>query len=113
MSEARESTVERMLRTRIQSIGGFTIKLAPTERGVPDRLVIMPGGAMHLVELKTTAGRLSPIQSHWHGKVRDIGVEVYTLYGPNEVAQWVRDRCDEGFTKSRRARVTRRQREVI
>lgn len=86
-----EAQLEAYFVKKVRLAGGYTIKLAPTERGVPDRLVIRPGGYMHLVELKTETGRLSRIQSYWHNHIRsNFGVRVYVLHGRKEIDSWVR-----------------------
>lgn len=84
-----ESHLEAVFSKRVRKMGGYTIKLAPTERGVPDRLAVFPKGRMFLVELKTEKGRLSPLQVHWHGRMADRGVRVYTLYGEAQIKEWV------------------------
>jgi hypothetical protein len=85
-----ESHLESFFRKRVRLLGGYTVKLAPTEAGVPDRLVIMPGGRMCLVELKTLTGSVSPIQTVWHRKVRRLGAKVHVLYGEAGVIDWLR-----------------------
>lgn len=86
-----ESQLEKTFRRRIRILGGMVVQLMPTVAGIPDRLVLMPGGRMYLVELKTRTGRLSPVQREWHRKVGLIGVPVVTLYGLGEVVKWVDD----------------------
>ena len=68
---------------------GEAIKIAPTVKGIPDRLVLIPGGYMPLVELKTTRGRLAPAQSVWIERARAQGIPVYVLYGEDQVDDWV------------------------
>jgi len=61
----------------------------PSEKGVPDRMVIIPGGEILLVELKTETGRVSPAQKEWHRRAGVLGVHVYVVKGPEEVKKWV------------------------
>jgi len=85
-----EAALEASFRRAVRLAGGLIFKLAPTERGIPDRLVVFPGGAMYLVELKTEVGKLSPIQQAWHLNLRQrTGVEVHTIYGYHEMKVWV------------------------
>ena len=92
----RESQLEYLFVKAVRgALGGTVIKLAPTMKGVPDRLVILPGGLMYLVELKTEVGRPSPAQRVWHENVKKLGVTVYTLHGPVQIKAWVRDRAQE------------------
>lgn len=83
-----EANLEGILRDEVRAAGGKAIKLAPIEAGIPDRLVIL-GGRMWLVELKTTTGRLSPIQMRWHETVRQMGTEVVVLFGAADIREWV------------------------
>lgn len=95
-----ESQLEALLRKRVQQgLGGMLIKLAPTQAGVPDRLVLLPGGGMHLVELKTTPGKLSAVQQAWHARAARLGVTVQVLYGATQVIAWVRARAYDLFER--------------
>lgn len=43
------------------------------EPGTPDLLVMLPGGRVLWLELKTARGRLSPAQQAWHERARRMG----------------------------------------
>lgn len=90
----REREDERLLAFEVQARGGLVEKMAPTRRGVPDRLVLLRGRA-HLIEMKTRRGRLSPWQIRWHEAAERAGVMVTTLYGADEVRQWLARIDDE------------------
>ncbi len=91
-----ESKIEARFNASVRALGGYTIKLAPLQRGIPDRLVMLPGGRMYLVELKTITGRLSPMQRHWHEEVRRrTDITVVVLYGMAETRAWLADRAEE------------------
>jgi hypothetical protein len=77
----KESAVERKLIRRVKALGGMCLKLSPTTAGMPDRLILMPGGRVALVEVKADKGKLSPIQVQWHHKANEIGHYVNTIYG--------------------------------
>lgn len=98
-----EAALEQFFRRRIRLLGGHTIKLAPTERGVPDRLVLLPGGRMYLVELKAEGGHLSPSQQVWHQRATALGTDVVTLHGQPEVVEWLRKVTDEYAVLLRRS----------
>lgn len=85
-----ERFLEGFFRERVRLLGGYTIKLAPTEAGVPDRLVLFPGGRMYLVELKREGGVLRPIQRVWHQRIRKMGTRVIVLSGRTEILEWLR-----------------------
>jgi len=95
MADMRETALEAVFRQRVRLLGGMAIKLAPTVKGLPDRLVLLPGGGMFLVELKTETGVLSAAQREWHRRVTLMGVKVETLYGPDEVRVWALEKAKE------------------
>ena len=84
-----EASLEAYFRKSVkEKLGGHVVKLAPTEKGVPDRLVMLPGGRLVLVELKADGGRLSPAQEYWHERAKDLGTEVVVLEGRGQIHQW-------------------------
>lgn len=77
-----EKTIEAYLRKRVKAVGGLCIKFtSPSLIGVPDRIVVMPGGKVHFVELKSGRGRgvISTVQERRHRELRALGCEVYVL----------------------------------
>lgn len=84
-----ESSIEAYLVKRVRELGGMTNKIAPTERGLPDRMVILPGCGVQLVELKAVGGRVSPLQRVWHDRAQEMGVTVYVIEGRAQVDQWL------------------------
>lgn len=84
-----ESRLEEFFRRRVRMLGGHTEKLIPTTRGMPDRLVLMPGGKIYLVELKAEGGRVRPAQQVWHGRAARLGSPVAVLTGRQEVLEWL------------------------
>lgn len=93
----RESALESFFRQRVRLLNGYTVKLAPMEAGVPDRLVIFPGGRIFLVELKTENGSVSAVQKVWHDRMRHRwNVRVWVLYGREDVVRWLRAVVSQG-----------------
>lgn len=84
-----EARLEAVFRSRVRQMGGMMIKLAPTVKGIPDRLVMLPGGRLYLVELKTSTGRLSPAQVEWHRRAKLLKVRVIVLSGLDQIESWV------------------------
>lgn len=102
MSPHLEAQLEAVIQRRVRLAGGMIFKLAPTVKGMPDRLVVLPGGRMYLVELKTTSGKLSPAQLELHYRLRTrVGVEVVVLKGVDEIQAWLNDRAKD-FDPARR-----------
>lgn len=88
-TDERESVVERYLTQRVKELGGLSEKIAPVTAGVPDRLILLPPGEIHLVEVKRVSGKLRPIQEHWIKKARAVGVDVTVVYGREGVDSWL------------------------
>jgi len=86
MITIRESAIERHLVERIHKIGGECLKLrSPGRVGVPDRLVILPGGEVFWVETKATDGALSPQQKRFHNRLNELTQDVKVLWSIQQV----------------------------
>lgn len=85
-----ESRVENEFFSAVKRLGGSTIKLAPTTKGVPDRLVVLPApeAKVFFVELKADGGELSRIQKVWIKRARGQGVRVDVVTGMTGVRTW-------------------------
>lgn len=59
----REKTIEAKLVKNVRSMGGLALKFSsPGFDGVPDRLLLLPGGRIAFVELKAPGKMLRPLQ---------------------------------------------------
>lgn len=92
-----EVSLEGYLGRKIRMIGGKVIKIAPLEKGNPDRLVIMPFGRMYFVEMKTTAGKSSPAQMVWHTRSRERGHVVHVIDTKAKIDGFVRWAMETGM----------------
>jgi len=80
VSKESEKRLEARLRTEVKKLGGWCIKLLSTfSTGLPDRLVLMPGGRIYFVELKSEGLKPSPIQLYVHTQLRNLGFKVYVI----------------------------------
>lgn len=78
----KESEIERKLGEGIKKLGGLYYKfVSPNLPGVPDRIVILPGGRIIFVELKTEIGRLANIQKWVIEEMRKRGADVRVVKG--------------------------------
>lgn len=73
-----EKEVEKSLRKMIERHGGLCLKwVCPGWAGVPDRLIILPGGRVIFAELKRPkGGRLSELQKWWFNRLTRLGFMV-------------------------------------
>lgn len=82
----REKTVEEKLVKAVKSMGGICPKwVAPGFDGMPDRIVLLPGGRMAFVEVKAPGERPRPLQVSRHELLRSLGYRVYVLDSPEQI----------------------------
>jgi VRR-NUC domain. len=75
-----EKTIERRLREKVKSLGGLALKFhSPYFTGMPDRMVLMPGGKIFFVELKSLDGKLSGRQKVVIPLLRNLGFSVFVV----------------------------------
>lgn len=81
-----ESAIEARLVRAVKASGGLCYKfVSPGNPGVPDRIVILPGGRVIFVELKTEVGRLSGLQKYQSSELERRGVDIRVLKGLDQV----------------------------
>ena len=84
-----ERDIERYLVRRAVEHGGKAYKwVSPGHVGVADRIVLLPGGKVWFVELKTATGRLSPWQKVFAADMRRMGMNYIVIRSKEEVDQW-------------------------
>lgn len=85
-----ESDIERKLVRGVTAIGGQAYKfVSPANRGVADRIVVLPHGRVWFVELKRDHGKLTPLQEHFRAEVQKLGCNYVCLYGAADVDKWL------------------------
>ncbi len=85
-----ERDVEEYLKSRVEKLGGKCLKwVCPGETGVPDRVVMIPGGQIYLVELKKPTGRLSARQKLFKKEAAAMKIPVWTLWDKSEVDYFI------------------------
>lgn len=74
---ASEKVLEAELRERCKALGWMCIKLTSQyQRGLPDRLILMPGGRVCFAEIKTTGKKPTALQRVTHERLRALGYRV-------------------------------------
>ena len=75
-----EKKLEAKLRKEVEKRGGQAFKfLSQFHRGLPDRIVLMPGGRVYFVELKSTGCRPTALQLRCHNLLRTLGFIVAVI----------------------------------
>ena len=84
-----EKDVEARLTLGVEKLGGKCVKFIPDLMpGMPDRLILLPGGTAIWAELKRpVGGRLSELQKYRHKFLRDLGFRVEVV--------WTKEAADE------------------
>lgn len=95
----RERDIEKRLVREIRRMGGEAYKwTSPGNDGVPDRIVMLPGGKLIFVELKADDGTLRPVQRVQIGRIRKLGQEVYVVRGMKGLEDFLERIRDEIHT---------------
>ena len=80
-----EKRVEQMLTRGVEALGGKSFKwVSPGHDGVPDRIIVMPGGYVYFVEMKAETGELSALQRFQLRQLKSLGCHALVLHGADE-----------------------------
>jgi len=76
----REKTLERKLVQVVKAAGGVAPKfISPGYDGMPDRLLLLPGGRIAFVEVKAPGKAMRPLQIKRKRQLEALGFRVYCL----------------------------------
>ena len=89
-----EKQVEKYLVKRVKDLGGLSYKWISSVTGVPDRLVFL-NNKVHLVELKTDSGKLSPRQILVFDDIGEQGFPVHVLRNYDDIEGFIRGALEE------------------
>ena len=75
-----ERNIERRLITEAKKRDGLALKfVSPGLDGVPDRIVLLPGGRLGFVETKAPGKRMRPLQVRRKEQLEALGFLVYCV----------------------------------
>ena len=86
----REKDIELHLKNEVKKLGGRAYKfVSPGNSGVPDRLVVLPGGFVWFVELKATGKKTTALQNNQIKYLRNLRHNVIVLDSKEQVNKFV------------------------
>ena len=81
-----EREIERKLRDAVKQKCGMALKfVSPGMNGVPDRLVLLPGGRAVFVETKAPGRKMRPLQIKRKAQLESLGFSVYCIDGIEQI----------------------------
>lgn len=87
-----EKFIERKLVTAVKARRGIAPKLvSPGYAGMPDRLVLLPGGVFAFVELKAPGMKPRTLQATRHEMLRRLGFKVYVIDGTEQIGEMLNE----------------------
>lgn len=82
----REREIEKNLIQATRKMGGICPKfVSPGFDGMPDRIVLLPGGHMAFVEVKAPGKKPRTLQTCRHTLLRRLGFRVYVLDSEEQI----------------------------
>ncbi len=94
-----EKVLERKLCKRVKELGGHAYKfVSPNQRGVPDRLCVLPHGITVFVELKTTGKKPTKLQVLCMDELKALGQECVVVDSSVSLTLLLRDLHDRLWT---------------
>lgn len=80
IKKLRENVIEKRLVKRVKEMGGMAIKFQSANlNGVPDRIIILPGGYLSFVELKAPGKKMRPLQEKRKRQLEALGMKVFCI----------------------------------
>jgi hypothetical protein len=88
----KEKTTERKLVQAAKAVGGIALKLScPGTAGMPDRLVLLPGGRAGFVEVKAPGAKPRPLQVARIDTLRKLGFKAFVLDSDEQIGGIIRE----------------------
>ena len=87
-----EKEIEMQLVRAVKKMGGRAVKFtSPGFDGMPDRLVLLPGGKCGFVEVKAPGKRMRALQRVRHEMLKAWGFKVYVLDAKEQIEEIIND----------------------
>ena len=83
---ALEQMIEKRFVNAVKHAGGLALKFAsPGCAGVPDRIILLPGGRVAFAEIKAPGQHPRPLQSRRIQQLQQLGFDVHIIDNPNQI----------------------------
>lgn len=87
-----EKDIETYLRKQVKAAGGMAYKfVSPGNAGVPDRLVLFPGGRAAFAEMKAPGRKPTALQEVQIKRIESLGFMVRVLDSKEGVDMFIRE----------------------
>ena len=83
-----EKHIEAYLVKCVKALGGIAYKWRG-HGGAADRIVVLPGGVVWFVEVKTLGGRLSALQKVFAADMARLNQRYCVLWTKEEIEKWL------------------------
>ena len=82
-----EKDIEKKLRQMVERHGGLCLKwVCPGWSGVPDRIILLPGGRIMFAETKRPkSGKVSRLQEWWIDRLRRYGFPASVAWNESDI----------------------------
>ena len=88
----REKDIEQKLVKAVRSAGGICPKfVSPGTDGMPDRMLLFPGGRITFVEVKAPGRTPRPLQNMRLEQLRQLGFRAYVLDHPGQIPEIIEE----------------------
>lgn len=97
-----EKSIENILRKAVEDEGGVCLKwTCPGHRGVPDRMILFPGGIIAFVELKRPGAKVKAggLQNWWRQRLAEFGFPCHEVNDKYQAQQLAADLSAESFRR--------------
>ena len=86
-----EKEIEKDFKNRVERLGGFVWKfVSPGLAGVPDRIVLIPGGRVVFAECKAPGKKLRPLQVFVKKKLESLGFDYWVIDAKEKTDRFIR-----------------------
>lgn len=90
----KESRIESRLVKEVKKLGLCWKFISPGVSGVPDRMVLLPGGRIIFVELKAPGEKARALQEYRHKQLRKLGFRVEIIDSIEGVKRFINENLD-------------------